>query len=310
MNALEISNLQKSYFSKGRRTDAVKGISFSIKKGEIFGLLGPNGAGKSTTINMISGVVEKDSGSIRILGKQPEEDWEYVKNRMNVASAYFGLSDVLTVNQNLKVYAKLYNLKNPQDKIDDLLKRFKIFSLKDSLSNTLSSGERTRLGLCKGFLNDPELILLDEPTVGLDPDIAETTRTMIKDYQREKGASILFTSHYMYEAEELCSRIAFMSKGTIIKIDTASNLKQMIKQQRVSMKFLVADKKLEAFFRERNINVIFPAPHHVVFDISATGEDLYKIMNSLFKRGYKLKDMEIKRPSLDDVFIKISRGEK
>lgn len=307
MNAVEVKNLVKTYKFKGRYVEAVRNISFNIKKGEIFGLLGPNGAGKSTTINILSGVLSKDSGEIRILGKDPETENEYIRNNMNVSSAYFGLSDILTVYQNLKIYAKLFNVKNYEKQISHLLSNFELKHLKDKKVTTLSSGERTRLSLCKGFINNPKVLLLDECTVGLDPYMAEKTRQIIKDYQKEHKASILFTSHYMLEVEKLCNRIAFMNQGDIVKIDNSDNLKKIIRKQVVEMYFINPDLKLKKFFAEKKIDVRFKDNNKVFLEVDTRGHDLFRIMNSLFRRGYKLKDLKINRPTLDDIFIKITK---
>jgi len=308
MNAIEVKNLVKTYKFKGRCVEAVRSISFNIKKGEIFGLLGPNGAGKSTTINILSGILSKDSGQIKIFGKDPEVDREYVRNNMNVSSAYFGLSDILTVYQNLKVYAKLYNVKDYDKRISQLLDDFELGYLKDKKATTLSSGERTRLSLCKGFINNPKVLLLDECTVGLDPYMSEKTRQLIKKYQKENKASILFTSHYMPEVEKLCDRIAFMNHGNIVKIDKSENLKKTIRKQLIEMFFINPDKKLKNFFSEKNINAEFKGKNKVLFEVDTQGHDLFRIINSLFTRGYKLKDLKINRPTLDEIFIKITKG--
>ena len=151
-------------------------------------------------------------------------------------------------------------------------------------------------------------MLLDECTVGLDPDIAEKTRNIIKDYQKNQGVSILFTSHYMYEVEELCNNISFLSEGKILKTDSAENLKKLIKNFTVEIDFIKTNRMLKNFFKEKGMDVLFMGKNTAIFEISASGDRLYKILNSLFKRGFKIKDLRIKRPTLDDIFIKISRG--
>ncbi len=307
MNILDVSNLRKTYTTGGKKTHAVKGVSFSIKKGEIFGLLGPNGAGKSTTINILSGLLMRDGGSIRMFGKNFDSNQEWIKSRMNVASAYFGLSDLLTVRQNLKVYSKLYGVKNYEARIAELIKDFELEPLEHKKSYFLSSGERTRLNLCKGLINNPDFLLLDECTVGLDPEIGEKTRTLIMDYKDQHDLAILFTSHYMFEVEELCKRIAFMSHGRIWRIDSASNLKKLIKKQKVEMKFLKPQPGVKRFLNSKGIDVTFCDEHTIHFEVSTRTDKLYKIMNQLFKKGIKVRDMHIQRPTLDDIFIHVAR---
>lgn len=309
MKYVEVKNLKKSYYYKGKKIQAVKGVSFDIRKGEIFGLLGPNGAGKSTTIDILSGILSKDSGTIKIFGKDPVEEHEYVRNRMNASTAYYPLSTILTTYENLKVYAKLFGVKNYDSRINWLIKEFEIGYLKNKKVGKMSTGEQTRVSLCKALINNPKLLLLDECTVGLDPAIAEKTRTLIKQYHKEHKPAILFTSHYMFEVEELCKRIAFMSNGRIISIGSTDALKRLIKKHTIKMHILAGHKALENFFKEKGIDILFLTKNVIRFEVVGRGEHLYKLLNSLFKKGVKIKDLHIKRPTLDDIFIKIVRGE-
>src|SRR3989338_2208452 len=187
MDVLKAKNIVNTFRENGHKVKAVQGVSFSIKKGEIFGLLGVNGAGKSTTINIVSGLITPDTGSLKIFGKNFNEYEEEIKSRFNVATAYYGLSQQLTVWQNLMVYAKLYHLPNPAGKIKELGEKFMISNRFHAKLLSLSSGERTRVVLVKALLNDPELLFLDECTVGLDPDMAQLTRNFIKDYNKRTG---------------------------------------------------------------------------------------------------------------------------
>ncbi len=304
MNYIEVNGLSKSY----GKFKAVDNISFSVKKGEIFGLLGPNGAGKTTTIDMVSGILTKDSGDITVLGRDPKKDSEYVKNNMNAATAYLPLTSILTAEQNLIIFAKLFNVKNYKERIKDLFKDFEIEHLAKKKVHSMSSGERTRVSLCKGLINNPKLLLLDECTVGLDPDVAEKTRDIIKNYNKVHSSAILFTSHYMYEVEELCNRIAFMHKGKIIRIDTADRLKKMIKNQTVELTLMKKYPELKQFFKERGVDVIFLDNNAIRFEVNASTYDLPKLLNRLFQQGIKLRDIHVQRPTLDEIFIKISRG--
>ena len=306
MQAIEVKKLKKTF----GKIIAVDGVSFSVKKGEIFGLLGANGAGKTTTINMLTGLLRKDKGTIRILGKDPESSWEEIKNKMNVSTAYFPLSDILTVRQNLRVYAGIFNVPKPNIIINRLLDMFELSDLADTRVINLSSGERTRTALCKGLINNPEVLFLDECTVGLDPDIAEKTRNIIKRYQKETGCTILFTSHYMYEVEELCDRIAFMDKGRIIKIDTAKNLKKLIKKHTVEITVKDKGKDLKNFLNDQEIDVLFAKHNTFIFEIESSSDHIYKILNKIFRQGFKLSNLHIKKPTLDDIFIKFARDKK
>ena len=307
MDCIEVYDLVKTFREKGKEIVAVDGISFKVKKGEMFGLLGPNGAGKSTTINILTGLLEKDSGTVKILGFEPEKNWEFVKNNSNVATAYSWLSDVLTVRQNLRVYAKIYGVKNTEKRINELLEMFELNKVANRKVIRLSSGENTRVVLCKGLINAPKVLFLDECTVGLDPDIADKTRNLIKNYQKENDTAILFTSHYMYEVEQLCDRIAFMSNGKIVKVDTSANLKRLIKKRIIEIAVKKDVKLLKEFLMAEGINIIFAEDNSVVFEVTTEQDRMYKIINKIFHKGFLLSNLHIKGPTLDDIFIKMSR---
>ena len=307
MDCIEVYDLVKTFKEKGKEIVAVDGISFKVKKGEMFGLLGPNGAGKSTTINILTGLLEKDSGTVKILGFEPEKNWEFVKNNSNVATAYSWLSDVLTVRQNLRVYAKIYGVKNTEKRINELLEMFELGKVADRKVIRLSSGENTRAVLCKGLINNPKVLFLDECTVGLDPDIADKTRDIIKDYQKKNDCSILFTSHYMYEVEELCDRVAFMSNGKIISIDTSSNLKKLIKKHTVEIAVKKDIKPLIEFLKTEGVDIVFEKDNSIVFEVTTEKDKMYKVISKIFHKGFMLSNLHVKGPTLDDVFIKIAR---
>lgn len=306
MSIISVRNLQKTFKHRKEVVNAVKNISFDVKKGEIFGLLGPNGAGKTTTINMLTGLTSHDSGIIKIFNKDPKKDWEYVKNNSNVSTAYYPLSEALTVYQNLMVFAKIYNIKNPKEKIKHILHQFELDKLANRRVSKLSSGEMTRTALCKGLINDPKVLFLDECTVGLDPDIAQKTREILKNFQKKFNATILFTSHYMAEVEQLCDRIAFMSDGEIFRIDTADNLKEMIELHEIHIIVKENKEKLIEILNEKNITLKIDNDN-IRFNISKSDDAVYKILNRLFTQGVKISHLDIKRPTLDDIFIKIAR---
>jgi ABC-2 type transport system ATP-binding protein len=197
---------------------AVDDVSFSIEQGEIVGLLGPNGAGKTTTIHMILGMVTPTSGEIRIFGKPFQEHREEILQFMNFTSPYVAFPFRLTVMENLRVFAKIYGVPNPARKIAELLELFDITGLADKPIARLSSGENTRVGLCKALMNDPRLLLLDEPTAYLDPEIAWKVKEVLLEMQREQGMTILYTSHNMSEVERMCNRIVFLHRGHVIAV--------------------------------------------------------------------------------------------
>ena len=197
---------------------AVKGVSFGIERGEILGLLGPNGAGKTTTIQMILGLITPTAGDIRIFGKPMATHRAEILQRMNFTSPYVSFPFRMTVQENLNVFARLYGISDARERIAAMLERFDVARLRDKPIARLSSGENTRVGLAKAMLNDPELLLLDEPTAYLDPEIAHQVKNQLLTASRERGMTILYTSHNMAEVEQLCSRIVFMNHGRVIAI--------------------------------------------------------------------------------------------
>ena len=189
---------------------AVDGISFTIPAGEIVGLVGPNGAGKTTTIHMMLSLITPTSGTIEIFGLDVLRHRTRILSRLNFASPDACMDWRLTVRENLRVFAGLYGLKRPRQRIDQLIEIFEMHEMADQQTRELSLGQQTRLGLCRAFLNDPELVLLDEPTASLDPDIADKTRRLLQRLRAERGLTILYTSHNMAEVEELCDRVLFL----------------------------------------------------------------------------------------------------
>jgi ABC-2 type transport system ATP-binding protein len=209
---LAVSDLRKNYGD----TVAVDGISFDLQQNEILGLLGPNGAGKTTTINMILGVLKPTSGEILVNGLDLATNRSKILERTNFAAVYAPLPGNLTVVQNLRVFALLYGITHIPEKIEELLTTFDLQNFRDTKCGVLSSGEQTRVGLAKAFLNDPTLLLLDEPTASLDPSKALEIRTLIKEFARKRSVAILITSHNMYEVEHVCDKVLFLSKGKIL----------------------------------------------------------------------------------------------
>jgi ABC-2 type transport system ATP-binding protein len=209
---VRVQNLRKQ-FGQAR---AVDDISFDIPKGQVMGLLGPNGAGKSTTIQILLGLITPTSGKVALFGLDPWKDRVSVLQRTNFSSAYVSLPHNLKVAENLEIFARLYGVKDRPAKIKSLLTLFEIEHLANKMTGGLSSGESTRVNLCKAMLNDPELLLLDEPTASLDPDIADKVRKLLLGYQRERGITIVYTSHNMKDVHELCERVIFLSEGKII----------------------------------------------------------------------------------------------
>ena len=219
---IEIKNLNKQY----NNILAVKNISFKINKGSIVGLLGPNGCGKTTTIGMMLGLIKPTSGTVFINGKNIESENNRTKilEKVNFISPYVELPKKLTVEENLKVYGKLYGVNNLKDKISDLMKQLNLLEFNKRKTGELSSGQKNRVSLAKALINDPEILLLDEPTASLDPDVGDYIRTYIESFASKKGTTILLASHNMNEVERLCSEVMMMKNGKIIDKGTCNSL--------------------------------------------------------------------------------------
>ena len=219
---IEIKNLNKNY----NNILAVKNINFKINKGSIVGLLGPNGCGKTTTIGMILGLIKPTSGTVFINGQNIENENNRTKvlEKVNFISPYVELPKKLTVEENLKVYGKLYGVNNLKDKISDLMKQLNLLEFNKRKTGELSSGQKNRVSLAKALINEPEILLLDEPTASLDPDVGDFIRTYLEDFASKKNTTILLASHNMNEVERLCNEVLMMKNGKIIDKGTCNSL--------------------------------------------------------------------------------------
>jgi ABC-2 type transport system ATP-binding protein len=217
---------------------AVDDISFEIREGEILGLLGPNGAGKTTTIQMLLGLITPTRGSIHMFGLDLAKHREAILNRVNFSSTYIGLPLSLTVEENLRVVAKLYGVTEIARRIDEVVKTLEMEDCRRKVTRKLSSGQMSRLTLAKAILTEPRILFLDEPTASLDPDIAHKIRALLKEVRRSAGLSILYTSHNMREMEEMSDRIIFLQRGKIVAEGTAQDIVARFGQQDLEEVFL------------------------------------------------------------------------
>jgi len=210
--SLEVIDLEKKYNNK----IAVKNISFKVNQDEIIGILGPNGCGKTTTIGMILGLLKPSKGKILINGEEIERKRVDLLDQLNFISPYIELPKKLTVYQNLKVYGKLYDVKNLNEQIELLSNQLRLENILHRITGELSSGQKNRVSLAKSIINNPKVLLLDEPTASLDPETGDYVRSFLEKYQKEKKASIVLASHNMSEVERLCSSVLMMNNGSII----------------------------------------------------------------------------------------------
>lgn len=224
---LEVKNLRKSFGD----FVAIDDISFSLEEGQILGFLGPNGAGKSTTIFCLLGLIKPDAGLIKVFNKDLSQKRSEIARDVNFASAEFNLPWNLTIWEGLFVFSKLYDIPNVKKRIQELLDIFEISHLKNKLFRSLSLGQRARGNLCKAFLNHPKLLLLDEPMASMDPDVVDKGINLIKQIQKEEKIAILYTSHNMWEIEEVSNHVIFINQGKIVAQGTPLELTKKILSQ-------------------------------------------------------------------------------
>ena len=239
-NPLEVINLSKSYKAK----EAVKDISFKINRNEIIGILGPNGCGKTTTIGMILGLLKPSQGKVLINGIEIENNRVDLLNKLNFISPYIELPKKLTVRQNLEVYGRLYDIKNLKGKIDYLCEKLRLNELINKITGELSSGQKNRVSLAKSIINDPTVLLLDEPTASLDPETGDFVRNFLEEYQKENQTSILLASHNMIEVERLCSSVLMMNNGSIIDKGSPEELIEKHGRKNMEEVFLKLTRKI------------------------------------------------------------------
>ncbi|HYD35765.1 MAG TPA: ABC transporter ATP-binding protein [Vitreimonas sp.] len=300
-SVLEVTNLTKRY---GEYT-AVDQISFDIKEGEILGLLGANGAGKSTTIQMLLGLTEPNGGEIKYFGKNFADHRESCLSRLNFASAYSELQGRMSIYQNLKVYAALYQVPKPEERIAELLRILEIEAVRDVNFWKVSSGQKTRAILAKALLNNPKMLLMDEPTASLDPDIINKIIDLIKELQVTQKMSILFTSHNMDEVTRLCDRVAFLVKGKIVALDTPLQLTKLVGKTKLVITYEGKKTQMTQYLETQSL-----AHHHVrndVVEISVAESEIPGVLFGLKGEEIWVTNISIEQPSLEDVFLMMAR---
>jgi ABC-2 type transport system ATP-binding protein len=302
--ALRVTNLQKVYGEYA----AVDGISFDVPRGSVVGLLGPNGAGKTTTMQMLTGITELTSGRVEYFGLDFVKHRQACLQRINFTSAYNNLQDKISVLENLKSFAYLYSVKNARKKVDELGEFFGIRDLFDQRFSTLSAGQSTRVNLVKALINDPELLLMDEPTASLDPDIRDRTMELIEDMRDKRQLSILYTSHNMDEVSRLCDEVIFLDHGHIVKQDTPENLAAELSQTCLSVRYSGGSREAV----HEALSIIGLKPTHEG-DATVTVEiDAAHMSTALLAiesiAQLKIEDVDIKRADLHDVFLDLARN--
>ncbi len=303
MDILEVTNLSKKF---GNFT-AVDDISFSLKEGEILGLLGPNGAGKTTTIQMLLGIMTPSKGEVVYFGKNIQKNREYVLERINFSSTYTNLPWLLTVKENLHYFSYLYDIKNRKERIERIVEIFRLGDLLKKEIHQLSAGQQTRVNLAKAFINFPKVLLLDEPTASLDPEVASFIREFLIQEREKFQVSIIITSHNMNEVEEVCDRVIFINKGKIIANDTPEHLMSSINIGHVEL--LIGQNMAHAvtyFKKEKLVHDV--QGKYVRVDIKET--DIAKFLQKLSEEKISYSEISITKPTMHDYFMSQAKGEE
>lgn len=296
-NVLEVHNLSKWY----AEYHAVKGISFDLREGEILGVLGPNGAGKTTTMQMLLGLTTPDSGSIHYFGKDFADNREYCLSRINFASAYAKLQGKISIRQSLLVHAGLYGMTKPEARIAELAELLGITDFLDQVFWHLSSGQQTRAILAKALLSRPKLLLMDEPTASLDPEIVNKIIDVIRQLRSQENVSIVFTSHNMEEVTRLCDRVMFLRSGVVETIDTPVGLTKKIRHSTLSLVFQGAHSKVERYLKSTPHIFSFNSKQQV--EIKVPEDEIPAVLFGFKKHDIFISHISIAKPTLEDVFL-------
>ncbi|ASJ01583.1 ATP-binding cassette domain-containing protein [Thermococcus gorgonarius] len=318
MPAIEVNDLRKSYpkkiplpFRRVEWVEALKGVSFKVKKGELFGLLGPNGAGKTTTIKILTTLLEPSGGSAKVLSYDVVTQAREVRRRINlVAEGERTLYWRLSAYENLRYFASIYYV--PKDeaekRIRELLQLVGLWERRNDLVMGFSRGMKQRLAIAKALINDPDVLFLDEPTLGLDVQSAVFVREFVERLVREEGKTVLLTTHYMAEAERLCDRIAIIDHGRIIALDTPENLKKLVSEgETVEIRVKnLRPEKVKAVDERLAVSEEDPTRGTLILRGNLDEEDLPKVVEKLIKAGAKVLSVERVEPTLEDVFIKLT----
>lgn len=298
----------KSFFSRSKNYfTAVNGISFSIAEGEILGLLGTNGAGKTTTIQMLLSLMTPTSGSIEYFGKELEQYRSEILQDVSFASTYVQMPSRLTVFENLDIYGRLYGLSREVriERIEKYLKFFGMWNLKDRETGVLSAGQMTRAILAKAFINEPKVVLLDEPTASLDPDIAHDVREFVLDQQKQHGVSMLFTSHNMDEVSAVCDRVLVMKQGEIIANNTPDELAASVSNAHVMLLVNTGIESLHAYCMEHGLS--FEMEKNQI-TIAIDEQKIPHLLNACSRLGIEYSSIAIDKPTLEDYFLQVAQA--
>ena len=308
IDAREVTKTFRSGWLRRRETAALRGVSLQVERGAIFGLLGPNGAGKTTLLSILATLLVPDGGVARVLGLDVARDATALRRRLNMASGRPSFLWSLRVEEIIAFYARLYGLYGStlRRKVDVLIEQYELQSHRKAHYNELSTGLKQRVALAKALVNDPELLFLDEPTLGLDPDVSVRVRQHVADLRRDHGMTIVLTTHYMREAEELCDEIGFIKAGRILAQGTADGLKRQL-----GLGYVVA-LKLEprpAWLAEAPgvLRCADAGDGWIDCTVDEPEKRVPELLRAFMKEGVEVRNLQVREPELEEVFVELAR---
>ncbi|MDQ1404815.1 MAG: type transport system ATP-binding protein [Acidobacteriaceae bacterium] len=295
---LQVENLVKRYGD----VEAVRGVSFNVEEGEVFGLLGPNGAGKTSTVEILEGLRTPDSGRVSVCGLDPQKNPQELKHHIGAALQATSLPDKLRVMEALRLFASFYRVhRNPEE----LLKRFGLEEKRNTFYSQLSGGQKQRLALAMALVNDPKVLFFDEPTAGLDPQVRREIYDIIEELRREKK-TIVMTTHYIEEAERLCDRVAIVDHGTVIALGTPRELKERSDDKTRLEVRLARPEPQENLKNLEGVSDCRILGESYVLQCQHPPQAIVSLVKYLESQGNELFSLEIATPSLEDVFIELT----
>jgi ABC-2 type transport system ATP-binding protein len=297
---ISVNDLRKFY----NEVEAVRGIGFEVAAGEVFGLLGPNGAGKTTTVEILEGLRPRSGGEVRVLGLDPARQKNALKDRIGVCLQATNLPDKMRVKVALELFAAFYT-RNGNSEV--LLKRLQLWEKRDAAYATLSGGQKQRLAIALALINEPQLLFLDEPTTGLDPQVRLEIRDLIEELRAEKR-TILMTTHYIEEAERLCDRVAIIDDGKIIALGSPRELQEKSVEQsgiEIMLRTPLRDRMVPAL-AEALSSSLSDNGRELKVRSERPARTLVELVKWIDGQGYEIEDVHLKRPTLEDVFIEMT----
>jgi ABC-2 type transport system ATP-binding protein len=310
--AIELKGLRKTFVSgwlRKRTKEALRGVDLSVPEGAFWGLLGPNGAGKTTLLSIISNLLLPEQGEVRVLGKDLWKNATEICGRINLSSGHANFLWSLNVRENLEYYAMLYGLsgKRLRQRVQDLLDLFGLSDFAKVRFDELSTGTKQKLSLAKSLVNDPALLLLDEPTVGLDPDVAHRIRDAIQRLHREKGTTILMTTHNMKEAETLCEQVAFIKDGTIKALGKPKDLKNQLHLGDTLVIAFTGTLHAQSLRELKGIYSLETGDGACRILVDDHHERLPQVLDFFISEKASIHDLRIQESDLEDVFMAFTR---